>query len=353
MTPRFGGGPVGTADSYKKAGVDIDSGNEAVRLIAGEVARTMRPEVVAGVGGFGALFAPRVAGMEQPLLVSACDGVGTKLKIAFLMDRHDTIGRDCVAMNVNDLLVSGAEPIFFLDYIATGRMEPGKIALIVKGMADGCVEAGCALIGGETAEMPGFYREGEYDLAGFAVGLVDRRFLVDGSGTAPGDVLVGLPSSGLHSNGFSLVRKLLLEENSFRLSDHVDELGCSLGEELLKPTRIYVRIVREFIRKFPVKAMAHITGGGLIENIPRSLAPGVTALVRWGSWEIPPVFELVSRVGGISRGELARVFNLGVGFVLVLPALEADGALRWLRDAGEKAVLIGELVEGEGPLTLV
>ncbi len=333
--------------------MDVDAGNRAVELMKASVRRTLRPEVLGGIGAFGGCFALDPGRYRQPVLVAGADGVGTKLKIAFALDRHDTVGIDCVAMNVNDVLAQGAEPLFFLDYLAVGRLDPERVAAIVSGVAEGCVRAGCALLGGETAEMPGFYPPGEYDLAGFAVGVVERERLLDGSAVRPGDALVGLASSGLHSNGYSLARRLLLEAAGLRLDQHVAELGRTLGEELLEPTRIYARPVLALLRAGrPVRAMAHITGGGLVENIPRALPPGTAAVLRPGSWPEPPVFDLIRAAarrtgGGIAEAEMRRTFNLGLGMVLVVAPDAADGLVRDLERAGERAWLVGEVVAGE------
>lgn len=318
---------MGKSVSYKDAGVDIDAGNRAVELMKNAVKKTWRPEVLTDLGGFGGAFVPNLKNYRQPVLVSGTDGVGTKLRIAFALDRHDTIGVDAVAMCVNDILVQGAEPLFFLDYLAVGKMEPEKVSEIVTGVAEGCRQAGCALIGGETAEMPGFYAEGEYDIAGFAVGMVDRDKIIDGSAVKPGDVLLGLPSSGLHSNGYSLARRVLLDDKLSALEQQIDALGHSLGEEMLKPTRIYVKEVLPLLDKYNVKAMAHITGGGLLENVPRSLPEGLTAEFDYGAWEVPEIFRIIQRQGNVTDNEMHRTFNMGIGFVLVLPAEQADAIL--------------------------
>jgi phosphoribosylformylglycinamidine cyclo-ligase len=332
--------------TYRKAGVDIAAGNEAVRRLAPLAAATRRPGVIGGIGGFGGLFAvpPRY---RRPVLVASTDGVGTKLKIAFTVDRHDTVGIDLVAMSVNDILVQGAEPLFFLDYIACGKLRPGRIAELVKGMADGCLQAGCALLGGETAEMPGFYGPGEYDLAGFAVGAAERGALIDGSGVRPGDLLVGLPSSGLHSNGYSLARAVV--EARWGASAWRRKLpgdGRSIGEAFLAPTRIYVKPVLGLIRRFRVNGIVHLTGGGWTENIPRVLPAGCAAAVDLGSWPVPPVFTLLEREGRIGREEMLRTFNLGIGMILVARPPVAEGLLRALRRQGEAAHVVGSIVKG-------
>lgn len=338
--------------TYRQAGVDIDAGNRAVELIKQRVKGTLRPEVLAGVGGFGGLFALNAQGVQEPVLVAATDGVGTKLKIAFQMGRHDTVGRDLVAMNVNDLLVTGAEPLFFLDYLAVGRLDPEQAAAIVGGIADGCQEAGCALIGGETAEMPGFYAPGEYDLAGFAVGLVDRGALVDGREVRPGDAVIGLPSSGLHSNGYSLVRRVVAEAG-LRLDQPVAELGGVLGDVLLEPTRIYVRSVLSLLKGTAVKAMAHITGGGLLENIPRSLPEGVGVVLHRSAFPDLPIFSFLARLGRIPLPEMARTFNLGIGFVLIVEPAVADGAVRHFCDQGIPARIVGEVAGNRAGVELL
>ncbi len=334
--------------TYKDSGVDIDAGNEAVRLMRSAVRTTFRPEVMTDIGGFGGLFSLDIKKYKEPVLVSGTDGVGTKLKVAFLMNKHDTIGQDAVAMCVNDVVVQGAEPLFFLDYLAVGKLEPEKVAQIVSGVATGCRLAGCALIGGETAEMPGFYPEGEYDLAGFTVGVVDRSKIVSGAGTKPGDAIIGLPSSGLHSNGFSLARKVFFEKAGWSVETLVPEFGRALGEELLTPTRIYVRSVLELLSRVTVRGMAHITGGGLLENVPRCLPEGLGARIDCASWEIPPVFKLLKEMGNVPEKEMYRAFNMGIGYIFVVPEEEKYEAARVLTDLGENPVLIGEIIEGEG-----
>lgn len=339
--------------TYRGAGVDVDAGNRAVEMMKASVRRTFRPEVLGDLGGFGGCFALQTGGMSQPVLVAGADGVGTKLRIAFALDRHDTVGIDCVAMNVNDILVQGAEPLFFLDYLAVGKLDPQQVAAVVSGVAEGCARAGCALLGGETAEMPGFYPEGEYDLAGFAVGVVDRARVLDGREVRVGDAVVGLASSGLHSNGFSLARRLLLDAAGLGLEQFVDGLGRSVGEALLEPTRIYVKPVLGLLRAGrPVRAMAHITGGGLTENIPRVLPAGTSVLLRTGSWAEPPVYGLIRDAarrtgGGIAEEEMRRTFNVGLGMVLIVAPEAADAVLGDLAAAGETAAIVGEVVAGE------
>jgi len=334
--------------TYKDAGVDINAGNEAVRLMRHHVKSTHRPGVLGDIGGFGGLFALDISKYREPVLVSGADGVGTKLKIAFLMDRHDTIGQDAVAMCINDILTQGAEPLFFLDYLAAGNLDPVKVAAIVGGVAAGCRLAGCALIGGETAEMPGFYPDGEYDLAGFAVGVADRCRLIDGSRAEEGDSVIGLPSSGLHSNGFSLARRVFFELAGWTVDRYVPELGRALGEELLTPTQIYVRAVLPLLSDIDVRGMAHITGGGLPENLPRCLPAGLGARLNHSAWTVPPVFELIRELGGVESSEMYRAFNMGIGFCLVVPAQEAEKTLRLLRGGGQVGLIIGEIIRGEG-----
>ena len=333
---------------YKSAGVDIEAGYRSVELMKQYVQSTMRPEVMGGLGGFsGAFSLAAIKDMEDPVLLSGTDGVGTKLKLAFLMDRHDTVGIDCVAMCVNDVACAGGEPLFFLDYIACGKNEPEKIAQIVKGVCDGCSQAGAALIGGETAEMPGFYPVDEYDLAGFAVGVADRKDLIDGSTIRPGDVLVGIASSGVHSNGFSLVRKLFgVSEET--LKEYIPELGETLGEALLRPTKIYVKALRA-VREAGVriKGCSHITGGGFYENIPRMLPEGVRAQVRKDSYEVPAIFRIMQTRGQLEEHMMYNTFNMGIGMVLALDPADADTAVSALEAAGEKAFKIGTVIEGD------
>ncbi|HHT63690.1 MAG: phosphoribosylformylglycinamidine cyclo-ligase [Bacillota bacterium] len=330
--------------TYRESGVDISAGNEAVRRMKTHVQKTFRPEVLTDLGSFAGLFALDIKKYSHPVLVSGTDGVGTKLKIAFLSGVHHTIGIDAVAMCVNDILVQGAEPLFFLDYLAVGKLDPAKVAEIVKGVAEGCLQAGCALIGGETAEMPGFYPEDEYDLAGFAVGIVDRDKIINGSSLKSGDVIIGLPSSGLHSNGFSLARKVLLEQAGLNLKDYLPELGSTLGEAMLTPTRIYVQDVLPLLSKYQVKGMAHITGGGLVENLPRVFPDGVQAEIDLNSWEVPPVFQLIQKLGEVAEEEMFRVFNMGVGYCLMVDLLDVPGILA---DCAE-AFVMGKITSGAG-----
>ncbi len=339
------------SEAYKKAGVDIAAGNEAVERMKKHVKRTFRPEVLTGLGGFGSLFSLNKDKYEEPVLVSGTDGVGTKLKIAFAIDKHDTIGIDAVAMCVNDIVVQGAEPLFFLDYLACDKVVPEKIESIVKGIADGCAESGCSLIGGETAEMPGMYTKGEYDIAGFTVGIVDKKKIIDGSTVRPGDAVIGLASSGVHSNGFSLVRKLLLEEKGHALTDSIDELGGVLGDVLLEPTKLYVKPVLGILDEVEIKGAAHITGGGFLENIPRTLPDGVNVNIQYGSWPILPIFSLMQREGNISNNDMFRTFNMGIGMVIIVAQEEADKALAIARSHGHEAYRIGEVTEGDKIVT--
>jgi phosphoribosylformylglycinamidine cyclo-ligase len=336
---------------YKSAGVDVEAGYEAVKLMRGDVRKTFRPEVLTDIGGFGGLFALDKSKYEEPVLVSGTDGVGTKLKIAFLMDKHDTIGIDAVAMCVNDIVCGGAEPLFFLDYIALGKNKPEKVAQIVKGVADGCIMSGCSLVGGETAEMPGFYPENEYDVAGFAVGIVDKKKIIDGKSIKEGDVLIGLPSSGLHSNGFSLVRKLLNPDPE-KLKEHVQSLGTTLGEELLKPTRIYVKTILDLKEKFKIKGISHITGGGFIENIPRMIPEGLRVKINLGTWPVLPIFTLLQQLGGISERSIYNTFNMGIGMVMAVDAEDAKSIVDYLKTKGEAAYIIGEVIKGEAGVEL-
>ncbi len=335
------------SESYKEAGVDITAGYQSVELMKSHIARTMTPGALSGIGGFGGLFLPDLAGMKEPVLVSGTDGVGTKLKIAMLLDRHDTIGIDCVAMCVNDIICCGAKPLFFLDYIACGRNIPEKIAAIVSGVAEGCVQAGCALIGGETAEHPGMMAEDDYDLAGFSVGVVDKARILDNNTVKAGDVIIALASSGVHSNGFSLVRKVFDVENA-DLTSLVEELGGkSLGETLLTPTKIYVKSMLALFDAVQVKAVSHITGGGFYENIPRSLPKGFSARVNRSDVRVLPIFDLIAKRGGIDERDMFNTFNMGVGMSVVVSAEDAEKALQVLRDCGEDAYIIGDVVESD------
>ncbi|MCI8958189.1 MAG: phosphoribosylformylglycinamidine cyclo-ligase [Lachnospiraceae bacterium] len=340
---------------YKNAGVDIEAGYKSVELMKKHVMETMRPEVLGGIGGFsGAFSLEAIKGMEHPVLLSGTDGVGTKLKLAFIMDRHDTVGIDCVAMCVNDVACAGGEPLFFLDYIACGKNVPEKIATIVSGVAEGCKQSGAALVGGETAEMPGFYPEDEYDLAGFAVGVVDRKDLMDGKDLEAGDVLVGLASSGVHSNGFSLVRKVFEKELTREgLNTYYDELGKTLGEALLAPTKIYVKALKEIRQAgVRVKACSHITGGGFYENIPRMLKEGTRAVVKKDSYEIPAIFKLLAKKGGIEEQMMYNTYNMGIGMVVAVKPEDAARTMEAARAAGEIPYVIGSVEAGEKGVTL-
>ena len=334
------------SESYKKAGVDVTAGYKAVELMKAHVARPMTSSVLTGLGGFGGLYELDMTGIEHPVLVSGTDGVGTKLKIAFLMDKHDTVGIDCVAMCVNDIICCGAKPQFFLDYVAVGKNYPEKVAQIVSGVAEGCVQAGCALVGGETAEMPGFYPADEYDLAGFSVGLVDKKKILDKETEKAGDVLIALPSSGVHSNGFSLVRKVFNIEKS-DLHTKVESLGASLGETLLTPTKIYVKPMLALFDAVNVKAVAHITGGGFFENIPRALKDGLSAKIRKADVKVLPIFNLIQQMGKIPERDMFNTFNMGVGMVACVAKEDAEKALKVLRENGEDAYVLGELAESD------
>ena len=337
--------------SYAAAGVDIEAGYKGVQLMKQHVARTMIPGVVSDLGGFGGLFAPDLAGMKEPVLVSGTDGVGTKLRVAQLLDQHDTIGIDCVAMCVNDIVCCGAKPLFFLDYIAIGKNEPEKVAAIVSGVAEGCVRSGCALIGGETAEHPGVMAPDDYDLAGFSVGIVDKEKVLDQKTMRPGDTVIALASSGLHSNGFSLVRKVLDIEHA-DLNAPVDELGRSLGEELLTPTKIYVRPVLAAIQAAKIRGVSHITGGGFYENVPRCVPDGLCAKIEKAALDIPPIFRMLQRLGNIPERDMFNTFNMGTGMVVIAAREDADKALETLKAQGQAAKIIGEIVSGEEKVAL-
>jgi len=334
-------------ESYKESGVDIDAGNEFVKRIKPVVRKTFRPEVLTDLGGFGGLFSIDKDKYKNPILVSGTDGVGTKLKIAFLMDKHDTIGIDLVAMCANDVAVSGAEPLFFLDYYAMGKLDLKKSEEIIKGIAEGCKQAGCALIGGETAEMPGFYDKNEYDLAGFVVGIVDKYKIIDGKTIKTGDAVIGVASSGLHSNGYALARKLLLDKLKLKVTDHVKEFNCTVGEELLKPTRIYVKTILELIKEYEIKGISHITGGGFTDNIPRILPKGTSISVKKGSWPIQPIFKYMQSKRDIDEKEMYRTFNMGIGLVMVVNDKDSEKVIKKLETLGEKAYIIGEVVDGK------
>ena len=333
--------------TYADAGVDIDKANELVRSIRDIARQTAQPGVIGDIGGFGALFSLDVEGLEKPVLVSSTDGVGTKLKLAFMMNKHDTVGIDLVAMCVNDILVQGAKPLFFLDYFSMGQLEPKVLTDVISGIANGCRQAKCALIGGETAEMPDMYPPGEYDLAGFSVGLVDHNKLIDGSSISTGDQLIGLTSSGLHSNGFSLVRKICFDVLKLNVESHVPELAKTLGEEMLTPTRIYAETVDALLTDFPVHALAHITGGGLAENIDRVVPEAFCIQLRHNSWEVPPVFPFLQNAGKVTDDEMLRTFNNGIGMVAVIPDEYVDKALECLESLDEKAFVIGQIMDNE------
>lgn len=331
--------------SYRDAGVDLERADEAVRRIAPLARATARAEVLGGIGAFAA-FVRVPAGLREPVLVSSTDGVGSKLKVAFLADRHDTVGIDLVAMGVNDVLVHGAAPLFFLDYLGMARVDPARVEAIVRGIAEGCRRAGCALVGGETAELPDLYAEGEYDLAGFAVGVVERERLVDGRRVRPGDAVLGLASSGLHSNGFSLARRIVFGTLGLGIDSVLPGLSRTVGHEMLEPTRIYVAPVQSILERVEVRAMAHITGGGLLDNVPRALPEGSRVMIRRGAWTVPPIFELLREAGGVDEREMFRTFNMGIGFVLVVPASDASRARHLLEEAGETVVDLGEVIAG-------
>jgi phosphoribosylformylglycinamidine cyclo-ligase len=336
------------SDVYKQAGVDIEAGYEAVSRMKKHVAKTMRAGVMGGLGGFGGMFDLSELNYKKPVLVSGTDGVGTKLKLAFMADKHDSIGIDAVAMCVNDILAQGAEPLFFLDYLGLGKAIPEKIEQIVKGIADGCEQSGCALVGGETAEMPGVYDEDEYDVAGFSVGVVEKEKIVTGENIEAGHVLIGLSSSGIHSNGFSLVRKILLEDQKLDLKTVYEPFTENLGEVLLTPTRIYVKPVLDVINKYQIDGMAHITGGGFIENIPRMLPEGLGADIDFGSWPIPKVFDFLQEKGELKQEEMFNVFNMGIGFVLAVKEELIHDVIKQLEANGEKAYIIGRVKQGSG-----
>jgi len=332
--------------TYKKSGVDIAQGDRFVKLIGPLVKKTFRPEVMTDIGSFGALFRINNKKYKNPVLVSGTDGVGTKLKVAFMADRHDTVGIDLVAMCVNDILTSGAEPLFFLDYFASGKLRPEKAAEVVKGIARGCLEAGCSLVGGETAEMPGFYDKGEYDLSGFAVGVVEKSKIIDGSGIKDGDAVIGLSSSGLHSNGYSLVRKIFFGLKRTSLKKYFPELGCSLGEELLRPTRIYVKAYNALKNEVGIKGMAHITGGGIDGNLPRAFPKGVGALMKEGSWPVHPIFGLMQKTGNVPEEDMRRTFNMGIGYVLIVDQKNTEKTIGILKKNGFDSHLIGRIKSG-------
>ena len=333
------------SESYKAAGVDVTAGYKGVQLMKKAVQATYTNSVISDIGGFGGLYAPQINDMEEPILVSGTDGVGTKLKLAFLMDKHDTIGEDCVAMCANDVICTGANPMFFLDYMALGKNIPEKVATIVAGVAEGCKKANCSLIGGETAEMPGFYPEDEYDLAGFCVGVVDKKKIIDSKTIEIGDKVIGLKSSGVHSNGFSLVRKIF-NINKETINEYVEDLGMTVGEALLKPTKIYVKPILKLLEQVKVKGISHITGGGFYENMPRMLREGVSLKIDKNSYKVPAIFKLIQSRGNIPERDMYNTFNMGIGMAVIVPANEVEEAINILKEAGEEAYEIGEVVEG-------
>lgn len=335
------------SNAYRKAGVNIEAGYESVERMKKHVKRTSRPGVMGPFGSFGGMFDLSSLQYKEPVLISGTDGVGTKLRLAFSMDRHDTIGIDCVAMCVNDIIAQGAEPLYFLDYLAVGKAYPEKIEQLVKGIADGCEQSGCALIGGETAEMPGMYEEDEYDMAGFAVGACEKSAIVTGEGIEEGHVLIGLPSSGIHSNGYSLVRKSLLEEKGYSLDETLEGFDQPLGEVLLTPTKLYAKTVIPLLKRVGVKGMAHVTGGGFYENLPRMLPDGLGVSIQLGSWPVQPVFRLIQDAAGMSEDELFHVFNMGIGFVAVVQEDELDEAMAAISESGEKSYVIGRVTRSE------
>ena len=338
--------------TYAKAGVSIEAGDALVRRISPIAAKTRTPAVVAGVGGFSALFDLKRLGYRHPILVSSTDGVGTKLKIAFMSGIHDTVGIDLVAMSVNDVLTQGALPLFFLDYFVCGKLEVEIATAVVRGVATGCREAGCALIGGETAEHPGDFPNGEYDLAGFVVGVLEKTKIIDPAKIVPGDVLIGLASSGLHSNGYSLARKVLLETGQLKIHQKIPEFGRTLGEELLEPTRIYAKSIRRLFAKYPIKGAAHITGGGITGNLPRVLPKGRRAVIERGSWPVPPIFNLIQKIDAVEQNEMDRTFNNGIGMILVAGARHADRIVQTLKTIGENSFIIGEIRAGTRGATI-
>jgi phosphoribosylformylglycinamidine cyclo-ligase len=334
--------------TYKDAGVDTKEGERAVHLMKEHVKKTFNKNVLTGLGSFGSLFSLDLVGITEPVLVSGTDGVGTKLKIAFLTDIHDTVGQDCVAMCVNDILCQGAKPLFFLDYIATGKVSAEKVADIVKGIADGCVLAECALVGGETAEMPDFYQDGEYDMAGFAVGVVDKKKIIDGSKIIKNNVIIGISSSGIHSNGYSLVRKLFFDELKMNVLDRVKELNMTLGEALITPTKIYTKLCNSVLAKKQINGIVHITGGGFFENIPRIIPEGLGAEIKMGSWKAAPIFDYIQKMGDIETIEMFATFNMGIGMMMVVDQADAVDVIKLINASGENAYEIGRIIEGKG-----
>ncbi len=338
--------------TYKDSGVDIDAGNKSVQLIKDSVKATYRPEVLGDLGGFGGLFALTAGKYKEPVLVSGTDGVGTKLRLAFMLDKHDTVGQDAVAMCVNDILVQGAEPLFFLDYLAVGKLDPEQVAAVVKGVANACKESGCALIGGETAEMSGFYPVGEYDIAGFAVGVVEKSKLITSEKVQEGDVVLGLPSSGVHSNGYSLVRKICFDRKGFKGDEYIEELGRMIGEELLTPTRLYPKSCLPLIENFDIHGMVHITGGGFYENIPRALPEDMAVEIDSSAWKMPAIFKLLQQWGNVDWKEMYRTFNMGIGMIIIASADEAEKIKAHLANAKETVYEIGRVVKGNHDVTI-
>ncbi len=339
------------SESYKEAGVDVTAGYKSVELIKKSVQETYNKSVISDLGGFGGLFAPNLTGMKEPVLVSGTDGVGTKLKLAFLLNKHDTIGQDCVAMCVNDIICCGATPMFFLDYLALGKNVPEVVATIVKGVTDGCKKAGCALVGGETAEMPGFYPEDEYDLAGFSVGIVDKEKIIDPNKINVGDAIIGIASSGVHSNGFSLVRKIF-DVNKENLNEYKEELGMTLGECLLTPTKIYVKPVMKVLEQVEVKGISHVTGGGFYENLPRMLKDGVSIEIDKESYPVLPIFKMIMEKGNIPERDMYNTFNMGIGMALIVDNKDVEKTIEILKENGEQAYVIGKIVEGNKEVTI-
>ncbi|NWF97377.1 MAG: phosphoribosylformylglycinamidine cyclo-ligase [Nitrospirae bacterium] len=337
---------MGKELTYKKAGVDIDEGERFIRIISPMVKKTFRKGVLTGIGSFNALFKIDIRKYKSPVLVSGTDGVGTKLKIAFMMNKHDTVGIDLVAMCVNDILTSGAEPLFFLDYFATGKLNSKIASDVIKGIVRGCKEAGCALVGGETAEMPGFYAGNEYDLSGFAVGIVEKKEIINGSRIKQGDLIIGIASNGIHSNGYSLVRKVFFDIKKMKVDDYVPELKKTLGEELLKPTRIYVKAFMALKNQVDIKGMAHITGGGIPGNLPRILPEGFSAVIKENSWKVPEIFKIIREMGNVPEKDMRRTFNMGIGYIIVIPEVDAYNALKKLRKIGYNSCIIGTVQKG-------
>jgi phosphoribosylformylglycinamidine cyclo-ligase len=333
--------------TYKKAGVDIDEADKFVKMISPMVKTTFRKEVLTDIGLFAGLFKLDIKKYKEPVLVSGTDGVGTKLKIAFQVDKHDTVGIDLVAMCVNDILTVGAEPLFFLDYFAIGKLDADRASRVIKGIVEGCRQAGCALIGGETAEMPGFYKKNEYDLSGFAVGVVNKNEIINGAEIKEGDAVIGVASSGLHSNGFSLVRKVLFDIGKIKIDQYVSELGCSIAEELLKPTKIYVNAFFALKGKVKIKGMAHITGGGIPGNLPRIFQKNISAKINKNSWDIPPIFKFIEKIGKIDKKEMYKVFNMGIGYIFIVDKSDVDKTLKTLSKNGYKSYIIGEILKGK------